>query len=126
MKRVIVAAILLCVVTAMSVGALWELRRVTSELLETCDTLIALQKQGDLDACKNAAEHLNATLEERVRWFPFFLRHERIEEVFQHAAALPDLIRDDDEADFLTEASALRMQLEILLDSEVPSLENIF
>lgn len=126
MKRVIVAVFLLCVVTAMSIGALWELRSVTTSLLEDCDALIALQQRGDLDACREAAEHLNATLEERARWFPFFLRHERIEEVFRHAAALPDLIRDDDEADFLTEVSSMRMQLEILLDSEVPSLANIF
>ena len=126
MKRVIVAVSLLCIVTAMSVGSLWEQRRVTEDLLAQCDTLIALQKRGELGACQEAARQLNDTLKDRVRWFPFFLRHERIEEVFQHAAALPDLIRDDDTADFFTEIAAMRMQLEILLDSEVPSLENIF
>lgn len=125
MKRVLIAFILLAAVAAMSGGALWLQNRVTDDLIVACDELIALYESDDIAACRVAAEDLSKRLEEDMRWFPFFLRHERMESVFQQAAALPHLVDDNDPADLMAGISSIRMQLQILMDNEWPLPENI-
>lgn len=125
MKRVIVAVLLLGIAAALCIGALWEQQRVTVALLGACDELEALYDRGATEDCLRRAEALSSRIEEDTRLFPFFLRHERMETIFQHAAALPHLIDDEDPADFRTSLSAIRIQLEILLDNEWPLPENI-
>lgn len=125
MKRVIVAVILLGLVTALSIGALWEQHRVTASLLDTCQELEQLYDSGDTARCFRLASEFSDGLKEQTRMFPFFLRHERLEPVFQHASSLPHLIADEDPADFRTSLSAIRIQLEILMDNEWPLPENI-
>ncbi len=125
MKRVIIAVLLLALVAALCIGALWEQQRVTASLVDACNELEAIYDRGDTALCRREAEALSSRIEEDTRLFPFFLRHERMETIFQHAAALPHLIDDEDPADFRTSLSAIRIQLEILLDNEWPLPGNI-
>ncbi len=125
MKRIRIAAALLCLVTLLSILGLWYQQRTTDRLLHACDDLLNIYESGDTNRCRVAAETFFSDLEKDIRWFPFFLRHERMESVFQHAAALPHLVDEDDQADFFSTVAAIRMQLEILLDNERPLPENI-
>lgn len=125
MKRIYIAVALLVLVAALSGASLWLQNTVTTKLLAACDNVIAVYESGDMDACRTAATELSEHMEDNMRWFPFFLEHERMETIFQQAAALPHLIDDNDPADFLTAVAAIRMQLEILMDNEWPTAENI-
>ncbi len=125
MKRVTIAIVLLAVVAVMSGAALWWQQRTTEALLTACDEIITLYESGDIAACREATADLTARLEDDTRLFPFFLRHERMESVFQQAAALPHLVDDNDPADLMAGISSVRMQLQILMDNEWPSPENI-
>lgn len=125
MKRVLIAVILLVVVTIMSGGALWWQQRTTTALLDACDEIITLYESGDINACRSATQELSKRLEDDTQLFPFFLRHERLESMFQQAAALPHLVDDNDPADLMAGISSVRMQLQILMDNEWPSPENI-
>lgn len=125
MNRITAAVILLITVTVLSATALVLQYHTTSKLIDDCDRLIATYQSGDIDTCRKEAQAFSDGLKDDMRLFPFFLRHERMETVFQEAAALPYLISDDDHADFFSSVSSLRMQLEILMDNEWPTPENI-
>ena len=125
MKRILIACLILTLVTALSGGALWLQQRTTDQLLADCDRLVALYQGDDREAAMQAADTFPALLQDEMRWFPFFLRHERIEAIYQQAATLPLLVENRDDADFLSTVSSIRMQLEILMDSEWPNPENI-
>jgi len=125
MKRIWIAFALLGVVAALGAGALWQQKTVTDRLIAACDELIVLYEQGDIEACHAAAEKLSENLEEETRLFPFFLRHERMEDIFYDASTLPYIIRDNDPADFMSAVASMRMQLEVLLDNEWPVPENV-
>lgn len=125
MKRIYIAVALLVIVAALSTAALWLQHATTDKLLAACDHVLEIYESGDIDACRTAATELSDHLAEDMRWFPFFLEHERMESVFQQAAALPYVIDDNDPADFLSALAAMRVQLEILMDNEWPSAENI-
>ncbi len=125
MKRIVIALILLVLVTGLSIAALWQQAVVTDQLLTSCDELISIYESGDIPACRRASERFFNNLEERMTLFPFFLRHERIETIYQQAAAIPHLIDDNDPADFLSAVSSVRMQLKILMDNEWPTPQNI-
>lgn len=125
MKRIYVAVALLGVVAILSTTALLLQYSATTKLLAACEHVIAVYESGDMAACREAANELSDHLEEDMRWFPFFLKHERMESIFQQAAALPHVVDDNDPADFLSAIAAMRMQLEILLDNEWPTAENI-
>lgn len=125
MKRVGVAAVLVALVIVLCVGELWLQQRATDRLLIACDEMVLLYESGDSEQCTQAARQFPKELEKAMRWFPFFLRHERMETVFQQASTLPYLVNDNDPADFMSAISSIRMQLEILLDNEWPTLENI-
>ncbi len=124
MNRILTAVLLLTVVAVLSITALILQHHTTSKLIDDCDRLIATYQSGDMDACRKEAQSFSDGLQDDMRLFPFFLRHERMETVFQDAAALPYLIGDD-HADFFSAVSSLRMQLEILMDNEWPTPENI-
>jgi len=125
MKRVRIAVALLAVVVVLSGGALMLQHRATRALVASCNELIEIYESGDIDGCRKAAEELSARLEKDMRWFPFFLKHERMESIFQQAGALPHLVNDDDPADFFSSLAIMRVQLEILMDNEWPTPENI-
>lgn len=125
MKRIYIAFALLLAVAVLSGGALWLQSAATAKLLTACEHVITVYESGDTAACREAANELSAHLEEDMRWFPFFLKHERMESIFQQAAALPHVIDDNDPADFLSAVAAMQMQLEILMDNEWPTPENI-
>lgn len=125
MKRVGIAAVLLAVVVILSGGAILLQHHATERLVASCDNLIALYQSGDIDACREAARELSDNLETDMKWFPFFLKHERMESIFQQAGSLPYLVSDDDPADFFATLAAMRVQLEILMDNEWPTPENI-
>ena len=125
MKRILIACIILATVASFSGGALWHQQITTDKLLSDCDQLVALYQSGDSTGAMQAADAFPALLQDEMRWFPFFLRHERIEAIYQQAATLPLLVEQRDNADFLSTVSSIRMQLEILMDSEWPTPENI-
>ncbi len=125
MNRLWIAVALLCVVTMLCTLGLWVQAATTDRLLHACDNLIDIYESGDTNRCRVAAEDFFSRLKTDIRWFPFFLRHERMESIFQQAAALPYLVEEDDKADFFSTVAAVRMQLEILLNSERPRPENI-
>ncbi|MBR5134047.1 MAG: DUF4363 family protein [Clostridia bacterium] len=125
MKRIYIAFVLLGIVAVLALGALWNQQRVTARLTAACDELIDLYDRGDLAACRDASQRFNDDLEEYTRLFPFFLRHERIEDIFYQSSTLPHILDDDDAADFMSTVAAIRMQLEILMDNEWPLPENI-
>lgn len=125
MKRVWIAFALLIVVIGMSAGALILQHRATDHLITACNDLITIYQSGDIEACREAAQELSSNLEKDMRWFPFFLKHERMESIFQQAGSLPYLVSDDDPADFFATLAAMRVQLEILMDTEWPIPENI-
>lgn len=125
MKRVGIAIALLAVVVFLSGGALLLQNDATDRLIASCDELVTLYQSGDVNACRDAARKLSNNLEENMRWFPFFLKHERMESIFQQAGSLPYLVSDDDPADFFSTLAAMRVQLEILMDNEWPTPENI-
>ncbi len=126
MKRVWVAIVLLVIVAVLSGGSLWLQQRTTARLVDECNALLDTYEGGDLERCRRMAEDFSAHLEEEMRWFPFFLHHQRMEPIFQQAAALPHFISDEDAADFTAGVCSVRMQLEIMMDSEWPLLENVF
>lgn len=125
MKRILIACLILALVAGLSGGALWLQHDTTEQLLTDCDRLVALYRSGNIAAAMQAADEFPVLLQDKMRWFPFFLRHERLETVYQQAAALPLLVETRDDADFLSTVSSIRMQLEILMDGEWPNLENI-
>lgn len=125
MTRIIIAVLLLIAVTALSTAALWQQSTVTEHLLSDCDRLVALYEAGDLEVCRNETASFAAHLQDRMTLFPFFLHHDRLETIFQQAATLPHLINDNDPADYASAISSLKMQLQILMDSEWPVPENI-
>ncbi len=125
MKRVGIAVALLAVVVILSGGALLLQRHTTNGLIDFCDRLIELYRSGDIEACREAARALSDDLEKDMQWFPFFLKHERMESIFQQAGSLPYLVSDDDPADFFSTLAAMRVQLEILMDNEWPTPGNI-
>lgn len=125
MKRVGIAVALLIVVIILSGGALLLQHTATDRLITSCDELIELYQSGNIDACRQAARELSDSLANDMRWFPFFLKHERMEGIFQQAGSLPYLVNDDDPADFFSTLAAMRVQLEILMDNEWPTPENI-
>lgn len=125
MKRIGIAVGLLLVVIVLSGAGLLLQHHATQKLIADCDTLETLYESGDTDQCRIAAEDFSANLESAMRWFPFFLRHERLETVYTQAATLPFLAADEDRSDFMSALAAIRMQLQIVLDSEYPTLQNI-
>jgi len=125
MKRIRIAAALLCIVAILCALGWWNQQTVTTRLLHACDDLLNIYESGDTNRCRVAAESFFSDLEKDIRWFPFFLRHERMETIFQQAAALPYLVEEDDKADFFSTVATIRMQLEILLENERPLPENI-
>ncbi len=125
MKRVGIALALLAVVIVLSGGALILQRTATRKLIASCDELMIIYQNEDIETCREAARSLSRDLEDDMRWFPFFLKHERMESIFQQAGALPYLVSDDDPADFFSSLAAIRVQLEILMDNEWPTPENI-
>ena len=125
MTRIIIAVALLLTVTALSIAALWQQATVTEQLLTDCDRLVALYEAGDMATCQKETTAFSAHLQERMKLFPFFLHHDRLETIYQQAATLPHLINDNDPADYATTVSSLKMQLQILMDSEWPVPENI-
>ncbi len=125
MKRIIIAFSLLLTVAALSIAALWQQSVVTAQLLEDCDRLVTVYEAGDIAACRTVTAQFSSQLKERMRLFPFFLHHERMESIFQQAATLPHLINDNDPADYASAISSLKMQLQILMDNEWPVPENI-
>ncbi len=125
MNRVWIAVALLAVVIGLSGGALWLQYRATTHLTDECDTLMDIYQSGDIKGCRQAARKLSDRFEDDMRWFPFFLKHERMEVLFQNVGALPYLVSDDDPADFFATLAAVRVQLETLMDNEWPTPENI-
>ena len=125
MNRLWIAVALLGVVALLCTLGLWVQSTTTDRLLHACDDLLNIYESGDTNRCRVAAENFFSQLETDIRWFPFFLRHERMESIFQQAAALPNLVEEDDKADFFSTVAAIRMQLEILLENERPLPENI-
>ena len=82
MKRVRIAVALLAVVIAFSIGALWIQNRATERLIDTCNELIAVYQSGDIEGCRKKARELSETMDKDMRWFPFFLGHDRMESIF--------------------------------------------
>jgi len=125
MKRVGIALALLALVVLLSSGALFLQRRATDHLIEACDEMITIYRSGDTERCRKKAEEFSQDLEQDMRWFPFFLAHERMESIFQQAGALPYLVNDDDPADFFAALATIRVQLGTLMDNEWPTPSNI-
>ena len=125
MKRVWIAIALLLIVVGLSGGALWIQHRATDHLIASCDALVNLYQQGKLEQCRQSAKELSDDLEKHMRWFPFFLKHERMESIFQQAGTLPYLVNNDEAADFFSSLTVMRVQLAILMDNEWPTPENI-
>ncbi len=125
MKRVYIAIGLLALVVAMSVGALLLQNRTTERLIDSCNELIEIYQRGEVEECRRKAQELSENMEQEMRWFPFFLAHDRMESIFQQAGALPYLVSDDDPADFFSALAVIRVQLGVLRDSELPTPENI-
>ncbi len=125
MKRVWIAVVLLTVVIVLCIGALSLQSRVTERLIDRCYELVDIYQQGDVEGCRQKARELSENMDKEMRWFPFFLEHERMESIFQQAGALPYLVSDDDPADFFAALASIRVQLQILMDNEWPTPDNI-
>ena len=125
MKRVSIAIALLAFVIALSIGVLFLQDHVTDRLINACNELVTIYQSGDVEQCREKAQALSDNMEKEMRWFPFFLAHDRMESIFQQAGALPYLVNDDDPADFFSALATIRVQLGVLRDSERPTPENI-
>ena len=125
MKRIRIAVALLALVIALSIGALSLQNRATERLIDRCNELVDIYQHGDVEECRRKAQKLSEDMDKDMRWFPFFLEHERMESIFQQAGALPYLVDDNDPADFFAALASIRVQLGILMDSEWPTPENI-
>ena len=125
MKRIGIAVVLLAIVIVLSGGALLLQRHATEHLIGACDEMVTIYQSGDIERCRASAEAFSDDLEEDMKWFPFFLAHERMESIFQQAGALPYLVNDDDPADFFAALATIRVQLGTLMDNEWPTPANI-
>ena len=125
MKRIRIAVGLLAVVIALSIGALVLQNRATGRLIDACNELVDIYQRGDVDECRRKAQELSENMDKEMRWFPFFLAHDRMEIIFQQAGALPYLVNDDDPADFFAALASIRVQLRVLMDNEWPIPDNI-
>lgn len=125
MKRISIAVGLLVVVLVLSSGALLLQNHATNRLIDTCNELVEMYQRGDIEMCRESARALSENLEKEMRWFPFFLGHNRMEIIFQQTDALPYLVNDDDPADFFAALASIRVQLRTLMDNEWPTPENI-
>ena len=125
MKRIRIAVGLLALVITLSIGALWLQSRATGRLIDACNELIDIYQRGDIDECRRKAQELSENMDKEMRWFPFFLAHDRMEIIFQQAGSLPYLVNDDDPADFFAALASIRVQLRVLMDNEWPIPDNI-
>ena len=126
MKRLIIAILLPLTVIALCALTLLSEHRAADTLIAECDKLTRLCREEDYAQLYRQACAFETALRHTTRFFPYVLHHDRLEQLYTGAAALPLLAKDEDAADFLAAVSTLRMQLTLLRDSETPTLSAIF
>jgi hypothetical protein len=125
MKRVGVAVVLLL---AVSIGCFLALRtekRLLSSLLTQTAQVEQLYRQEYKAEAITATEQLADNTQRTLRRCACLLPHSTLTEISVLATALPVILKDGNQDDFLTELSKFRMLLTVVKQMEYPYLENI-
>lgn len=125
MKRLIIAAVILICVASASIMTLHFQLKNTEYLLDELEEIQQAYDQDNRELCLTLATEYVETFQNRIRYFPFFMRHADIADIRESVAPLPVMLREGDDGHFAAQLEICRIQLETLYESEVPTLENI-
>lgn len=125
MKRLLVAAGMLLLVTGLCLASIHIQTSNTSYLLVSLDRLQETFDKGDYAQCEELARQFVADFDKRTRYFPYFLRHSDLSRIEEIVVPLPVLLEEGDTQHFAAELARCRNQLETLYQVELPLPENI-
>lgn len=125
MKRLWLAGGIFAAILTLCLSTLFYQRRQSKVLLDDLDAVIAAYDAGQQQRAYELANELEKNFEQRTRFFTYFMAHGILNECRESLALLPSILKEDNTEEFRMESSRCRVQLERLVTSELPILENI-
>ncbi len=126
MKRVWIALGLVAAILAGGIFSLWHLERITREMGNSLEQLsLAVEQQDD-------ARILELALMFQEQWQQFepgirrYIHHDELESITGGSARLAALARYQDYGELAAETDRMRHLVNHILESERPTLKNIF
>ena len=125
MKRLWLAGGIFAAILTLCLSTLFYQRRQSKVLLDDLDAVIAAYDAGQQQRAYELANELEKNFEQRTRFFTFFMAHGILNECRESLALLPSILKENNAEEFRMESARCRVQLERLVTSELPILENI-
>ncbi len=125
MNRLWLAGGIFAAILALCLSTLLYQRRQSKVLLDDLDAVIAAYDAGEQQRAYELATELEKNFQRQTRLFPCFMAHGILNECRESLALLPSILKEDNAEEFRMESSRCRVQLERLVTSELPILENI-
>lgn len=126
MKRMWAVLVLLILTVTTSVLGIVHTRRVTSQMEQTVSMAKDAVEHGDGDKGLSLSQKAVKDWRDEHHILCLYMVHSRLEAIDQTLTTLPELCKDEEKKDFLSECDRGIMQIDYLNESEIPNLDNIF
>ena len=125
MKRMWAVLVLLILTVATSALGIVHTRPVTSRMEQTVSMAKNAVERGDRQTGLTLSRKAVSDWHDAHHILCLYMIHARLEAIDQTLTALPELCRNEESEEFLSECDRGLMQIDYLNESEIPNLDNI-
>ena len=125
MKRLWIAAVILCGVVGLCIGSVTYRHRCIEKMLDTLNQMEQAYTQGDTAQAKQLAQQLVHLYEQSSRVLLCYSAHSDMTESQETAALLPVLLNQDSGDELRMEIARLRAEFDYLKQIDDPLIQNI-
>lgn len=126
MKRLITAIIIISVLITSSILILVTIYNSKIEITTMVNDIITATENGDYNDAYSKSVYLNEHWDFVESKLVRYIRHGQLDIVTYAIAKLPYLLKYEEYGEFLSELDQIKVALEHIWKSEVPTLNNIF
>ncbi len=126
MKRMWAVLVLLALTLTISVLGARHTRAVTLQMERTVQEAKTAQERGDEDTALAFSRKAVSDWRDAHRVLCLYMLHDRLEDIDQTLAVLPELCQDEQREEFLSECDRSLAQFWYLNESELLTLDNLF
>lgn len=126
MKRVIVISFILIIIIGASFYSIWYTKQVTNELLMLSNNAETACSELNIKKYCDNINKLSALWESRQLMLSLFIRHDDLENISNHIAALTAIAQREDFNMAIIELYRLNFMLKHIYEHQIPSIDNLF
>lgn len=126
MKRIVIAAVCLVLAISLAVFGFLDLRKITWELSDSAERVIAVAETQDKQAVLTELQTFSEKFAKHKKMLGAFVNHGELDEADILVRGLQDKAEQESYAELAEDLRELQYHFAHLHDTELPKFENIF